>query len=401
MAQTTIAARAAGIEGDRAEESPGDVIKSYELEDATDVPFGRCVRQDPAGAAGDRSAELPATAADFVVGYALQDPTIEADPDGTREYSQRDVMSVLQRGSAWALSEQAVNPGDPVFVRITAGGAGQTPGRLRADADETVGITPQVRLTLSGPLDGGTPQMQTLTWSGATEAADTYNLDVDGTSITQQTFTGDNDRYLRNIADAMIEASLLAGTGPDNTPSIESIVVTPVGANATDDREMIVQSKPGSATVFANSVFVDASAGGVTCTLATPQANADPHTCTAAVDGDTLTMPWIGDSDATWLAFADLLAAHQNVATAAVLKLDDADATPEMVLTGANAAVDDIDVAGANPTGGATARTVTIDNEERAGVAAVAARAVALANCVWRTTTAGADALAVADFNLP
>ena len=390
MSQTSIGDRSVGIEGDRAEVSPGDLIKSYELVDSTDVPFGRAVRQD---AAGDRAAELPGSAGDFIVGFALQDPTIEADTDGTREYSQRDVMSILQRGSAYALPEQAVAPGDPVFFRHAAGGAGQTVGRLRMDADATAGVAPQVSVELAAAeLDEGQSRVQTLLFDGDFVTSNVINMTIGGEAIAPVTFSADHGTTMAFLAES-IRLALAASN------QLALVAVSDPGV----DRELTITSlrKPWSATAQEiTGVAVTAGASQATGTAADQQAGIAPSSVSITVDGDAMTMDWIGDSDATWMAFADLLASHPKVASAVVLKANDADTTPLITLTGINSAADDIDLAAGAVSGGVGAPTLTINNEVTAGVAAVAAKATQLPGAVWRSTAAQ-DVLAIVEFNLP
>jgi hypothetical protein len=103
-----------------------------------DIPFGRFVTRHTAG--DDDQVRLPALTGEVTatgVGFAIVDVSIEAATvgggDGTWE--AEDSVPVMRRGRIVLVPEDDVTAGDPVFVRFTAGGAGETPGRVRSDID--------------------------------------------------------------------------------------------------------------------------------------------------------------------------------------------------------------------------------------------------------------------------
>lgn len=59
----------------------------------------------------------------------------EPDSAGVAQYLAAEAVDVLKRGRVWVQAEQAVIPGDPVYVRVIAGSAGELVGQVRKDAD--------------------------------------------------------------------------------------------------------------------------------------------------------------------------------------------------------------------------------------------------------------------------
>lgn len=109
------------------------------------------------GTSVGRQAKVPAASGDItankVLGVTLYDAAKEtAEP----EFADEDELPILASGKVWMLTEDAMTAGNPVFVRHTAGGAGQVPGRIRSDLDTNKAIAlPEVRLlTSSSGVDG-------------------------------------------------------------------------------------------------------------------------------------------------------------------------------------------------------------------------------------------------------
>jgi len=106
------------------------------------IPPGRFVKVTSSGVAGAVTpiVDLPTLTAhvtgDLSFGFTLQDPSAASTTGENPGYVQYDQIPILREGVMWAISEDAVATwGLPVFVRFTAGGAGQTVGRVRTDAD--------------------------------------------------------------------------------------------------------------------------------------------------------------------------------------------------------------------------------------------------------------------------
>lgn len=102
------------------------------------IPFGRYVTRHTAGT--DEQVRLPVLTGEVTGndgGFAIADVSIEAATVGgfDGQWEANDSVPVLKRGRIFLLPEDAVTKGDPVFVRFTAGGPGQTIGRVRSDID--------------------------------------------------------------------------------------------------------------------------------------------------------------------------------------------------------------------------------------------------------------------------
>lgn len=105
--------------------------KSAEAE----IGFGRAVVR---GTNADRQVKIPAGATPAFFGVAQRIIGLENPNDGTFErtsYLDKETVSVVRSGYIWVYSEQAVNAGDPVYYRHTAGAGGTVLGRFRKDDD--------------------------------------------------------------------------------------------------------------------------------------------------------------------------------------------------------------------------------------------------------------------------
>jgi hypothetical protein len=103
-------------------------------EEVAAIPFGVALVR---GTDGDK-AKLPAAAGDALklLGIALS--TYWQDNrslSGSAGVAAGDVCTVIEEGAVWALPEQDVVKGDPVFMRITANGGNTQLGALRKDVD--------------------------------------------------------------------------------------------------------------------------------------------------------------------------------------------------------------------------------------------------------------------------
>lgn len=103
----------------------------------TVLPFGLAVSQDVS--AGDGKWKLPASSADLVrslllgVSVATQGNENLVGTGGS--YVAKSAASILKKGRIWVQVEEAVNVGDPVFVRFASGGGGTQAGAFRKSAD--------------------------------------------------------------------------------------------------------------------------------------------------------------------------------------------------------------------------------------------------------------------------
>lgn len=125
MSQTSYGlAMAVGYPGMLADAGENDVLSGA----ATgNIPFGCAVIK---GTADDQVSPIAVTG-DIakIKGVALETKAIVNKPSLTYpSYSQYEAVNVLHKGRCWVLVEEAVVPGDAVFVRYAAGGGYQGPG---------------------------------------------------------------------------------------------------------------------------------------------------------------------------------------------------------------------------------------------------------------------------------
>lgn len=134
----------AAIEGALADNGPHDVVTRYNEEASAKIPFGRGVKFG----ANDNGALLPAAETDKVVGIVLHTDQYTTGSDGELTSTgliPDAMMSVLRKGRVWVTAEDGCAPGDRLWVRCTAGGAGEVVGGLNNadEGTETIDCTAQ------------------------------------------------------------------------------------------------------------------------------------------------------------------------------------------------------------------------------------------------------------------
>ncbi|HSN27178.1 MAG TPA: hypothetical protein VLT45_12860 [Kofleriaceae bacterium] len=113
-----------------------DIITKI-VQTATGVSAGRFCAQGTA----DNQCVLPGASTDITgpaaLGFAIYDPSKPTNwpPSATTvAYPQGQACPLLRKGRIWVVTEQAVTPADPVYVRYAAGSFSVL-GRVRKDAD--------------------------------------------------------------------------------------------------------------------------------------------------------------------------------------------------------------------------------------------------------------------------
>ena len=130
---------AAAIEGQIADLNNSD-LRSYAA--GVDITNGRFVVMG----ATDGRCKLPTATGQITggtaLGIAVYDPMkMVSWPAGTTvPYPQGTTVPVLRRGPVWVKVEEAVVPGDPVFVRFAAGAGGTALGAFRKSADTATAV---------------------------------------------------------------------------------------------------------------------------------------------------------------------------------------------------------------------------------------------------------------------
>ncbi len=113
----------------------GQRIRTGKVMEAAGIPFGIFVKKG----AAEGELLMPAAGGDKVCGIALH--THYLDPTNLQSLTgidavQNDVIPVLEKGLAYMVIEEDVAEDDPVYVRVTANGAGKLQlGAVRNDAD--------------------------------------------------------------------------------------------------------------------------------------------------------------------------------------------------------------------------------------------------------------------------
>lgn len=117
-------------------QSTADRTISTSTSDTDEIPFGRAVVRDTAGAS-DKSVKLPSGSGDVFVGITLyqQNHVDNTDTNGEQAWQVDVEFPTLYIGQVWVKPEETVAPEDPVFFRHTSGGGGSVLGKFRKDAD--------------------------------------------------------------------------------------------------------------------------------------------------------------------------------------------------------------------------------------------------------------------------
>lgn len=128
--QTTYSATMnAAFEGQRATLELTNVMSK--VAEGGDIPFGRAVVRGT----GDDQAKLPTATGQLFVGITEMTTAWAENGSGLHLYEQYREMNIIDFGSVWVYTEQAVQPGDPVYFRHTAAAAPlDVVGRFRKDA---------------------------------------------------------------------------------------------------------------------------------------------------------------------------------------------------------------------------------------------------------------------------
>lgn len=106
----------------------------------SEVPYGRAVVFDAGAGTSDIAFKLPSAPGDKILGVLAYDHAHEPQVTGLPDDA---LGSIVHQGKVFMLTEQAVTPADPVFVRYDiAGATGTSPalGKVRKDADTSKAV---------------------------------------------------------------------------------------------------------------------------------------------------------------------------------------------------------------------------------------------------------------------
>jgi hypothetical protein len=122
---------ASGFEGQTADSRLSTKVSRVNAETSANLPFGRAVKDDGTG----KGAKLFADEDDSFLGVTAFEHNVNAHLASNGAVEPKRMVAVQTQGAIRVKPEQAVAPGDPVYVRHTAGTGAQTIGRFRKDAD--------------------------------------------------------------------------------------------------------------------------------------------------------------------------------------------------------------------------------------------------------------------------
>ena len=163
MQQSYSVEHSLGLVGDLAQGSDGGhTIFPKRNNSGADLPFGRALAHDAGSGTSEFAVKLPSALADKIVGVSVRSAARAVGPNGTAGTDGvRDdgMLDCLSKGQAYVAPEQAVTPGDAVYVRFGAGSdpaGADAPGAFRKDADtvdawaKNTGYTAGDRVASSG-----------------------------------------------------------------------------------------------------------------------------------------------------------------------------------------------------------------------------------------------------------
>ena len=61
-------------------------------------------------------------------------------------FAAGETLAVMRKGRIWVITEEAVTPASPVFVRFASGGGGTQLGAFRDDADTATAVDMSAKL---------------------------------------------------------------------------------------------------------------------------------------------------------------------------------------------------------------------------------------------------------------
>lgn len=133
---------AAAFEGQIAESGPKRIRTGRNNMASTQIGYGRFVAFDPGSGTTDLAIKLPDALSNLLLGVLIWQAAHEPQTTGIDPVT--GIGDVMEQGTVWMLTEQAVTPADPVYVRVdvSASPTGTSPavGKVRKDADPTGGL---------------------------------------------------------------------------------------------------------------------------------------------------------------------------------------------------------------------------------------------------------------------
>ncbi len=180
-----------GFAGMRADNRPAEFISKLNDEALANLPCGVIVQQG----ASDSKCLLPTAASNKMLGLVVSsfsNDSADLTTDGA--VAPEEMASIARKGAFYVLPEEDVTEGQLVYVRHTAGGAGETAGRLRNDLDGTA----QVTTITPTPVNSAT-YFVSVDGRG-------YSFTADGSALDSEIVTGLKD-LINADADAVVTAS--------------------------------------------------------------------------------------------------------------------------------------------------------------------------------------------------
>ena len=140
------------FEGMLADSGKHDIVSAVNAEASAEIGFGTWVKEGTS----DGEALLPAAEGDDLLGIVVHTHAADTPADlGTLGIKPKGMLSVLRKGRIYVTVEEAVVPGNRVWVRAVAGG-GEKLGATRVtdDSTDTIDATNVGRIMTTAGIGG-------------------------------------------------------------------------------------------------------------------------------------------------------------------------------------------------------------------------------------------------------
>lgn len=284
----------------------GSYVRGMRNMETAAVPFGIGVIQGT----GANDFQLPDSAGDDVIGVLAHSHNAQAFSASIAQgLDANQAGNVVFRGAVYVKVEEAVAPGDDVYCRHTANGAGKLqPGAFRKDADSGNALAVQGARWLTSTAGAG---IAALLFDSVANAPKTVaTTDLENLAVTAAKLAADAVETAKIKDGAVTEGKLGAGAVTAAKLGAGSVSAAKM-ANATAEgiSGLIVISKAIEAGVGGGADDVDLGVPGMKCKVL----DAKVFVATAGAGGSTATLRTAQGAGGTALSGAMSVAAQGEV----------------------------------------------------------------------------------------
>ena len=283
MSQTTysnaFSAPFAGTLGDTGPSRKGAWVN----DEGSAIPAGIAVARK-SESNGAKKAELPDSAASKIVGFVLN--SFARNPDevtGSNAIENGAAMNVLEEGTIWVTTEQAMAITDDVYIRITSDGGSNTQlGSIRKDADSSRAMLCKGARILRGSSGAGAAALLHFSAS-AQNAADKADAGAYQVSLTAAAEAANSITVTGQVKD-------MNGANVTSAANVLfwSLAVTDGAGDLSDGGDGTLK-KASNPAAGANVAWMETTAGG-SFQVAVANTNAEETLVWASVNGGPVSL---------------------------------------------------------------------------------------------------------------